>query len=211
MKNNTLVILGASGHGAVVAEAAMSAGWDDVRFFDDAWPKVSRIGPWVVAGNSQRIYDISSSHKSMIIAIGNNRTRLEKMNMFEEMGFQFPPIIHPSCVVSKSARIGNGTVLCAGVIVNALSEIGRACIINTAATIDHQCILDDGVHVSPGANLAGGVRVGQECWIGLGAAIKQCTTIGDRSIVGMGSVVIRDVPPDVTVVGSPAKEICYQV
>ncbi|NTU52896.1 MAG: acetyltransferase [Chlorobiaceae bacterium] len=210
IKHRVLFILGASGHGMVVAEAAISSGWDDVVFYDDAWPTISCIGPWQVIGNSQSIIEKYPISHSMIVAIGNNHTRLQKIKYFENKGFTFPVITHPSCIISRSARIGKGTVIIAGSIINALSDIGTGCIINTGATIDHHCILKDGVHVSPGAHLAGGVQIGEECWIGMGSCIKQGIIIGDRSIIGMGSVVIQDINSDVTVAGVPAKELTYE-
>lgn len=205
--NGRIALLGASGHGKVVADAAVMAGWKEVVFFDDAWPGVSSVGPWSVIGNSQCIIDNISKYDGVIVAIGDNVIRLEKLTLFQELGLPLVTIIHPSSIISQFARLGNGSVVCAGAIINPFAEIGCGSIINTAASIDHDCKIADGVHVSPAAHLGGGVQVGKSTWIGLGASIKQCIRIGDNSVVGMGAVVVRDVPSGVTVVGVPAREM----
>jgi sugar O-acyltransferase (sialic acid O-acetyltransferase NeuD family) len=208
MKNSgRLALLGASGHGKVVADAALLSGWEEIFFFDDAWPCVSSVGPWPVIGNSENLIEQVSTYDGVVVAIGDNSIRLEKLTFFQQFGLPLVTIIHPSSVISQYARIGKGTVVCAGAIINPFAEIGCGSIINTAATIDHDCKIADGVHVSPGAHLGGGVQVGKSTWIGLGASVKQCLRIGEDSIVGMGAVVVRDVPSGVTVVGLPAHEI----
>jgi len=86
-------------------------------------------------------------------------------------------------------------------------QIGELGIVNTRASIDHDCSLGDYVHVAPGVTLAGNVTVGDNVLLGVGSCVIPGLCIGDNSIVGAGSAVIRDVPSDVTVVGSPAREI----
>ena len=206
-KSGRLALLGASGHGKVVADAALLSGWEEIVFFDDAWPGVSCVGHWPVIGHSQCLIEQASKYDGVVVAIGDNGIRLEKLTLFQELGLPLVTIIHPSSVISQYARIGKGSVVCAGAVINPFAEIGCGSIINTAATIDHDCKIADGVHVSPGAHLGGGVQVGKSTWIGLGASIKQCIRIGEDSIVGMGAVVVRDVPSGVTVVGVPAREM----
>jgi sugar O-acyltransferase (sialic acid O-acetyltransferase NeuD family) len=206
-KSGRLALLGASGHGKVVADAALLAGWEEIVFFDDAWSDVFCVGPWSVIGNSRCLIENISKYDGVIVAIGDNGIRLAKLMLFQELGLPLVSIIHPSSVISQYARIGKGCVVSAGAIINPFAEIGYGSIINTAATIDHDCKIAEGVHVSPGAHLGGGVQVGKSSWIGLGASIKQCIRIGEDSIVGMGAVVVRDVPSGVTVVGVPAREM----
>jgi sugar O-acyltransferase (sialic acid O-acetyltransferase NeuD family) len=93
----------------------------------------------------------------------------------------------------------------AGAVVNAFTKIGRGCIVNTGATIDHDCLLHDFVHISPGVHLAGDVRVSACSWIGIGASIKQGMSIGAKTTVAAGSVVISNIPADSIALGVPAK------
>lgn len=207
MARRRLAILGASGHGKVVAEIALLTGWREVVFFDDAWPALSGVGPWGVIGDSRCLIESAGLYDGVAVAIGDNRIRLEKLMFFETMGVEPVTLIHPSAVKSGHASVGKGTVLCAGAVINPFATIGSGCIINTGATVDHDCMIADGVHVSPGTHLGGGVCVETASWIGLGACVKQSIHIGEASIVGMGAVVIRDVSAGTTVVGNPAHEI----
>jgi sugar O-acyltransferase (sialic acid O-acetyltransferase NeuD family) len=202
-----LAILGASGHGKVVADAAVASGWDEVVFYDDAWPARSANGRWPVVGDSSALVDVLDGHDGVVVGIGNNRTRLDLTRKLIGSGAHLVTIVHPRAVVSRYAEIADGTVAFAGAVVNVDSTVGRSCIINTAATIDHDCALADGVHVSPGAHLAGGVTVGEASWIGIGASVKQLVRIESDVIVGAGAVVVGNVPAEQTVVGVPAKPL----
>jgi sugar O-acyltransferase (sialic acid O-acetyltransferase NeuD family) len=93
----------------------------------------------------------------------------------------------------------------ANAVINPFVKIGEACIVNTASTIDHDCILQDAVHVSPGSNLGGGVEVGFQSWVGIGACVKQYLKIGSGATIGAGAAVVNDVPAHQTVVGIPAR------
>ncbi|MDY0208467.1 MAG: acetyltransferase, partial [Pseudomonas sp.] len=83
--------------------------------------------------------------------------------------------------------------------------IGAAAILNTGCSVDHDCLLGDAVHISPGARLAGGAKVGLCAWIGIGAVVRQLLTVGAYSVVGAAAAVVMDVPEHATVVGVPAK------
>jgi sugar O-acyltransferase (sialic acid O-acetyltransferase NeuD family) len=202
-----LAILGASGHGKVVADAALMGGWDEVVFFDDAWPQLTEVEVWQVVGNTRQLIDRAVRIDGAVVAIGNNVIRLEKQYELEKTGVQLVTIIHPTAVVSSFSEIGKGSVVFAGAVINAFATIGCACIINTSSTIDHDCLLADGVHISPGAHVAGMVTIGQTAWIGIGASVKHCIHIGDNVLVGAGAVVVNDIESGLTVVGVPAREV----
>ena len=203
-----LVIVGAGGHAAVVAEAAELVGvWEQICFVDDKYPELSNIIDLPVVGNFSAIPDLVNDNAEFVIAIGNNRTRLKLHREIVEAGGRVVSVIHPSAVVSASATIEKGTVVMAQAAINARATVGAACIINTGATIDHDCRLESAVHISPGAHLAGGVSVGECSWVGIGASVVNNVLIGSNSIVGAAAGVLKDVSADVTVVGTPAIEV----
>ena len=201
-----LAILGASGHGRVVADAAECIGtWSEIVFFDDTWPEQSQNGIWAVHGDTNVLLSSLEKFDGVIVAIGDNRVRRQKLAILLEKQAPITSIFHPTAVVSRHTNIGFGCALFAGTIVNVDSKLGIGCIVNTGATIDHDCVLGDCVHVSPGAHLAGGVSVGEQSWIGIGAIVRQSIIIGREAMVGAGATVVKSVPDNVTVVGTPAR------
>jgi sugar O-acyltransferase (sialic acid O-acetyltransferase NeuD family) len=189
---NRLIIIGAGGHGRVVAEATNKA----CVFLDDN-QKLDGV-----VGSIEQFPQVQQDGDTVVIAIGDNKTRMEILSKFEHAA----TVIHPSAVISESANIGKGTVVFANVVVNAGAVIGEGCILNTASSVDHGCILGDGVHISPGAHLGGNVTVGNCSWVGIGASVKHGVTIGKSVMVGAGAAVVNDISDGVTVVGVPARE-----
>src|SRR5690554_2447863 len=200
-----LAILGASGHGKVVADAAGFAGWDDVVFFDDAWPGLTQNGPWPVVGDTAALLKIVDSFEGVVVAIGNNRIRREKQLKLTASGARIVTVIHPAAVISGYADVGVGAVVFANAVINACASVGEGCIVNTGSVVEHDCVLGEFAHVSPNSVLAGGVKVGPLAWVGACASVRQLIAVGEGAVVGMGAVVTKDVPPGVTVVGNPAK------
>jgi sugar O-acyltransferase (sialic acid O-acetyltransferase NeuD family) len=123
------------------------------------------------------------------------------------LGLQPVTIAHASAVIASNATIGSGCQIMAGAIVMPEARLGRQCIINTKASVDHEDVLDDGVEVAPGGTLCGLVTVGVNGWICAGATVLPRIRIGADAVIGAGAVVIRDVPPGVTIVGAPARRI----
>jgi sugar O-acyltransferase (sialic acid O-acetyltransferase NeuD family) len=200
-----LAILGASGHGKVVAEAAELSGWSEVVFFDDAWPECSVNSVWPVVGKTSHLLACLDQFEGVVVAIGDNAIRLEKLIMLRDHGAILSSIVHPQAVVSRYANIGAGSVVCAGVVVSVDASVGLGAILNTGCSVDHDCLLADAVHVSPGARLAGGVNVDRCAWIGMGSVVRQLLTVGAGAIVGSGAVVVKDVLVNTVVKGVPAK------
>lgn len=200
-----LAILGASGHGKVVADAAELSGWSEVVFFDDAWPDCTVNSVWPVLGSTSDLLARLHEFSSVVVAIGNNAIRLEKLIMLREHNASLATIVHPQAVVSRYAKVNSGSVVCAGVVVNADARIGMGVILNTGCSVDHDCLLGDAVHLSPGARLAGGVNVEECAWIGMGSVVRQLLTVGASAVVGAGAVVVKNVLKNTVVKGVPAK------
>lgn len=204
---NRLAILGASGHGKVVAEAAEFSGWDDIVFFDDKWPVLTANGHWPVLGDTAALLSGHHSFDGVIVAVGNNSTRLKKLELLSSEGVRLVSVVHPQATVSPHALLGLGSVIMAGSVVNVDASLGMGCIINTCASVDHDCLLADGVHISPGAHLAGGVTIGECSWIGIGASVLQLIQIGAGVVVGAGAAVVNEVSDQCIVVGVPARTL----
>ncbi|HEX7115961.1 MAG TPA: acetyltransferase [Steroidobacter sp.] len=203
---SSLLVLGAGGHGRVVADAAISMReWDLIAFADDrSHASIKPLGLEIV-GTMADFEAVAGRFDCIALGVGDNRTRLSLYERCVRRGYQVAAVVHASAVVSSHATIGAGTVIFAQAAVNVGAMLGSVCIVNTGATIDHDCRLGNAVHISPGANLAGNVSVGHRAWIGIGACVRQGITIGEDVTVGAGSVVVKDVEPGVTVVGVPAR------
>ena len=150
-----LRIIGAGGHGKVVADIAVACGYTDIAFLDQSWPERTRNGAWPIVGKHD-------SEGPLFCAVGDNETRAKIMQGQGTM----PCLIHSSAILSPSARCGAGTAVMAGSIINADTQIGSGVILNTGSSVDHDCMVSDFAHISPGARLAGGVHVGARTWIG---------------------------------------------
>lgn len=202
-----LLLLGAGGHGRVVADAATAAGpWTEVTFLDDRFPSLVTSGAWPVVGPFDELERMAASVDGCVPAVGDSRLRLILLDRAARAGVRIPTVVHPRATISPNAVLGEGTVAFAGSVVNPGATLGRGCIVNTGATVDHDCVLGDGVHVCPGAHLAGDVAVGAHSWIGIGAVAKQGIRIGSSVMVGAGAACVRDVRDGATVVGVPARE-----
>lgn len=202
--SKSLLILGAGGHGKVVADtAAQLRHWRTIAFID-----APRRGEHVLGFDVLDVDDVSTTLRDRftdaVVAIGDPQRRLQLLDHLDELGFSLPSVCHPRATISPHAAIGAGSVVFAGVVINAGTVIGRGCIVNTSASVDHDCVLEDGVHIAPGAHLAGGVHVGHGSWIGIGACVRENLRIGSAVTVGAGGMVVADVDDGLEVAGVPA-------
>ena len=204
---NQLLIIGAGGHGKVVAETALASGeWDSIAFLDDVFPSQKSVLSWPLLGTLDDANGLIKEYPDLAVAIGRNNLRLQLINRFSSLGFNLPNIIHPTALVSPSVKLEKGIVIFPKAVINAESHLGSGCIINTSSTIDHDSVLGDGVHVCPGVNMAGEVSVGEGSLIGIGSSIIQQIQIGSNTVIGAGSVVVSDIGDNVTAFGNPARE-----
>jgi sugar O-acyltransferase (sialic acid O-acetyltransferase NeuD family) len=141
------------------------------------------------------------------IGPGGGMVRLDIHEAIKQRGLQPITAIHRTAFVAGNAVIGEGSQVYAQAAVCVDVQVGKCCIVNTRASVDHECIIGDGATIGPGAVLAGLVRVGKNADIYTGAVILPRVSIGDDAIVGAGAVVLKDVPPGAVVVGNPARII----
>jgi sugar O-acyltransferase (sialic acid O-acetyltransferase NeuD family) len=170
------------------ADVGLYWGWED-------------FSPWIEGRDPSQI--------GFCVAIGNphGRARIRIHERLEQAGLSPVTLAHPTAWIAENATIGVGAQLLAGAIVAEEAVLGRQCIINTRASVDHECILEDGVELAPAATFCGLVHAERHAWICAGATVLPRIRIGQDAIVGAGAVVTQDVPAGQTVVGVPARAI----
>ena len=203
-----LAIIGAGGHGKVVADCADFTGNYAEIFFLDSVQKIgTKVAEWDVKGTPEEFENFDFGCTDFIVAVGNNHVRAKLLKNLLEKGANVATLIHPNTSIGGQVKIGAGTVILSGAVINILSNIGQGCIVNTGATVDHDCVLEDFVHIAPGVNLAGTVALGEYAFVGAGGTVIPGMTIGANTTIGAGATVVEDIPRDVTAVGTPAKVI----
>ncbi|MDB4916565.1 MAG: putative acetyltransferase [Gemmatimonadetes bacterium] len=213
-----ILIMGAGGHGKVVADLVRAAGHELVGFADanaDRHDTVAEPGGARVLLVQESLLALIATDgvfpfgvDQVALAVGDNESRLRLLDAL--VHWNAGALVHPRATVSASATLGRGTVVFPNAVINAAAVLGDGVIVNTAAVIEHDCTVADGVHLSPGSTLCGNVRVGRCSWIGAGAVVIPGISIGAGARIGAGAVVIRDVAPHVTVAGVPARALSSQ-
>jgi UDP-N-acetylbacillosamine N-acetyltransferase len=193
---SSVTFYGKGGHSRAVADVARALGYSFARFVED--------GP----GGS--LAEFPADHP-VALAVGDNAARRRIASRLAEAGHPLARLVHPSAVVSLSARIGAGAVVMPGVIVGAEVAVGSGAILNSGSVVEHDCTVGDFAHVAPNATLCGGVRVGPLALIGAGAVVLPGVVVGAGATVGAGAVVTRDVPAGATRAGVPARAGGYKV
>ncbi len=204
MTYTPVLVLGAGGHGRVVAEVARSIGYTVEGFVDDGVPVGTTVLGAAVLGTMGWL--LGQPTRRVALALGDNRRREQLQQQLEAAGHQPETMVHTAAWVSPSATLGPGTVVMARAVVNAEARIGRGVIVNTGAIVEHECLVGDFVHLSPGATLGGRARIGARSHIGLGASVIHLGEVGADCVVGAGATVIKGrIADGLTVVGVPAR------
>ena len=199
--NEQVIVIGASGHGKVVADIVRRSGDMLLGFLDDNETLPHEIAGIPVLG---KVADYARYPDAVfVIGIGNSTVR-EKISRQLD-GARWYTAIHPSAVIAAlDTQIGVGSVIMANAVINSSAHIGAHCIINTSAVVEHDNRIGDFVHISVGAKLGGTVLVGAHTWVGIGATVSNNVSICDHCMIGAGAVVIRDIKERGTYVGVPA-------
>jgi acetyltransferase EpsM len=202
---NGVLILGAGGHGKVVADTLISQGIPVQGFLDDApntWGKYVIGIPVLGAVDQWPEYQPDG----LVLGIGANATRQMIVNRLGRAGEElFRNAFHSHAIISSHASLGYDVVVIAGAVINASTIIGNHVIVNTCSSIDHDCVIGDYAHIAPGCHLAGGVSIGEGAMIGAGAVVIPGCTVGKWAVIGAGAVVVRNIPDHVTAKGVPAR------
>ena len=208
-----LIIIGAGGFGREVAWVAerinqIKPEWDFLGYMDDdPAAKGKVLNDFPILGGTDLVTEYPDAY--YMCAVGSSATRKKIIEKIEKLNpdIRYATLIDPSVEMSRFVEIGEGTVICAHNILTVNIRIGRHVIINLDCTVGHDVVLGDYVTLYPSVNLSGGVAAGQSVELGTGAQVLQYKQIGDNTIIGAGSVVIKDIPADCTAVGVPAKPI----
>jgi sugar O-acyltransferase (sialic acid O-acetyltransferase NeuD family) len=207
VSNNKNILLGYSGHGYVVAEAAMKAGLSINCYAEKRKNKVNPLELEYLGYEGDEDFEGWDKGFGFILGVGNNKIRLKLGELILQKEEHLLNVKHPSAEISDTTSIDVGSFVSSHVSINACSKIGKYVILNTNCVVEHECKIADGVHVAPGAVLAGNVTVGKGSFIGANAVIKEGITIGKNVIIGAGSTIIQDIPSGKKVVGNPGREI----
>lgn len=202
-----VVIIGAGGHAKVIADIIEKSGDEIVGFLDDNKEiGTTIIKEYKVIGdlNNRFAMAVTKENLEFIIAIGDNKKREE---ISHSPNLKFYTAIHPSAQIGLDVEIQEGTVIMANACINSSAKIGKHCIINTGAIIEHDNIIEDFVHISPNVALGGTVKIGKSTHVGIGSTIKNNITICGNCKIGAGAVVVKDIEKEGTYIGVPAKGI----
>ena len=198
---NRLIIIGAGGHGKVIADAALKNGYTNICCVDDN--ATGDVMGFPIIGTTADVECLNDGNTDFVIGIGNNALR--KM-IAETYNVNWVSIIHPSAQIGFNAEIGKGTVVMANAVVNVCAKIGEHCIINTGAIVEHDNVIENYAHISPNVALGGTVRIGSLTHVGIGATVKNNTEICSDCTIGAGAVVIKSIKEPGTYVGVPIRK-----
>lgn len=205
-----IYILGAriDGHAGVIIDTIRLIDEYRVAGFIDNTPGIKGkiIDGIPVLGSTDELDKLGLSDKCFHIAIGDNVARKMLSQKIKTIGGKLITIIHPTAIISKSSKIGDGSFVGPGAIINNGTTVGEVCIINSGSIIEHDNIICDAVHMAPGTTTAGRVKVNELAFVGVGATILPDIEIGSASLVGAGSTVVKNVVSKETVIGYAAKK-----
>lgn len=188
-----LAIIGAGGHGKVVGEIAVLNQYDTIDFFDDRSNQIKNF-PFKITGNLELLKKKLKNYGNFFVAIGDNKTRYNKISWLKKEMKNIVSLIHPKSTVSQFSSIAAGSCVMANAAVNAGTSIKEGVIVNTSSSIDHDCLIGDYVHISPNCSLSGKVSVGKFTHLGTGTSVHPGINIGQYVKTGIGSKIYKDLP-----------------
>jgi sugar O-acyltransferase (sialic acid O-acetyltransferase NeuD family) len=208
MKTRQVLVYGAGGHGKVIADILISKGETGFAGFIDDREELAgtEVMGFPVLGNGEWLREqASDSSLAIAIGIGESGVRQILATHCLRWGIEILTLVHPAATVSRTARLGPGTVVMAGARVNPDADAGAGVIVNTGAVVEHDVVIGDYAHVAPNAAMGGASRLGAFSHLGLGAVVLEGVSIGSHTIVGAGAVVVENLPDQVVAIGVPAR------
>ncbi len=202
-----IIIVGAGGFAREVAWLIdeinlKNQEWNLIGCLDENNNEAKTLNGYRVLNKSDLV---NQSHAYFVVAIGDSETRKEVVKRYSS--YKFATLVHPDVSISATNKIGEGSIICKGNIITVNVDIGKHVIVNIDSTVGHDAILEDFVTILPSVNISGYVRIKECSNVGTGTQIIQEKTIGQNSIIGAGSVVVKDINDYVVAVGIPAREI----
>lgn len=206
---NDFILVGYSGHSYVVIDTIRSNGDRVLGYFRSEAKELNPYGlDWLGSEKEEEVLQRYGWDGACIaLATGNNELRRKLYGYFDGHGFAMPTVRNRDTWISGESHMEDACFVAHGCQVNALSRIGRGCILNTDTVIEHECVLGEFVNIAPGAVLLGNVTMGDGTFVGANAVVRQGITVHNGATVGMGAVVTRDVPAGETWVGNPARPL----
>jgi UDP-N-acetylbacillosamine N-acetyltransferase len=201
-------VYGAGGHGKVVADLLVSRGESEFAGFvddrEELWgAKVMRFA--VLGGGEWLQWEAGSAQVAIVLGVGDNTSRHWIAESCAYWGAEILTVVHPRAAVSRTARVGRGSVVMANATVNVDAVVGDGVIVNSGAVVEHDVEIGAYAHVAPNAAMGGGSSLGTFSHLGIGASALPCVHIGAHSVVGAGAVVVKNLPDEVVAIGIPAR------
>ena len=198
MNRTDILLLGAGGHALACVDVLLLEGRHRIVGLLGCREELGRaVGGFPVIGEDADLPKLLPQGGHALVAVGQIRSPEARRRLYAQAlaaGAALPVVVSPRAYVSPLARIGAGTIVMHGAIVNAGAEIGENCIINSRALIEHGARVGAHCHVSTGAILNGDARLGAGSFLGSGAVVRHGATIGEGAFVRMGEVVKHDLP-----------------
>lgn len=207
-----IVLLGSSGHANVIIDIVEKEGrYNLVGLLDPVRSIGETALGYPVLGHEIDLPQLIPARRlnGILVAIGDNHVRAQAAARIVDLcpGLPFVNAVHPTAGIGKETTLGPGTVVMAGAVVNPCCRVGRLCIVNTKASLDHDSVMADFSSLAPGVTTGGNCRIGSYSAVSIGAVLRHGITIGEHCVVGAGALVLNDIDPFCVAYGIPARKI----
>lgn len=201
-----IYLIGAGSYGDVLYDLSVECGFEVLGYYDDTMDEGTVVNGVKVLGSIEGFFELEKLSGNYAVTIGNIEIRNDWFKKIRSMGGETPSLLHPSSYISPSAEIGEGVYIQPSVSIWTKAKIGDFCIVAPMSSVSHHTILGEGCFITPGCTIGSKIIFGRQVFVGMGATVMSgVKKMGDKSFVGAGSLVIRDVDEGTKVFGSPAK------